>query len=298
MFSHYNVHTFGLENVFKPIFFAGSSLCVFFVLSGFLVGQSVLRNSRKTFLKKRVLRLYPVYLCTLFFSIIAVFIFEERVEIFKCLRWFGGELFFKGKELYGVSNGVTWAIFVQIQVYIAAMFFYPVLNKIKKIEIWLMILFVLLMLNLLYGYINEFFCNVGFNFYSITFFPYAYFFFLGIIVFQFFNRIVPFLVKYCWLFLVVHLVWHLHLIPFPKIYLYTDPITVVTAAAAAIGFAYKKPYFSKIKDLSYDIFIWHMPIYTFINSYTAFAGWAKILICLVLTFFFSYLTHRFVERVA
>lgn len=93
MFSHYCVKVFGDEALrYKPLLFGGSSLVVFFCLCGFLVGPSVLRNSKVDFFKKRIIRLYPVFLTTLIIIFVVVFVSGQSIKVFQILKWFTREI--------------------------------------------------------------------------------------------------------------------------------------------------------------------------------------------------------------
>lgn len=302
MFSHYCVFTVGIQNVYKPALFAGSSLCVFFMLSGFLVGPSVLRHSPKQFIKKRVLRLYPVYVVSLIVTVILASLTNlinvnggDSLTVW-CLR---NLIFFEGSELNGISNGAIWAIFIQVQVYIATLLTYKHLNRINSIWVWLLFLFALLILNCNTANIESFLdghnCHVIWILYSRSFLPYAYFFFIGMFAYKFFGVVVPTLARWWYLFLFLHLLWHMGFVEFPSGFRYTDPVTVLTASAAAIGFAYR---YSKIKikhDFSYDIFVWHMPVITCLYTFGIDKSFMLFVSAICLTTIVSLLTHYLIE---
>lgn len=93
MFSHYCVRVFGDRiTPYKPLLFAGSSLVVFFCLCGFLVGPSVMRNTKVEFFKKRIIRLYPVFLATLITTVFLVFISGQNVKTVQIAKWFAREI--------------------------------------------------------------------------------------------------------------------------------------------------------------------------------------------------------------
>lgn len=100
MFSHYCVRAFDDDVMpYKPLLFAGSSLVVFFCLCGFLVGPSVLRNTKVVFFKKRIIRLYPVFLTTLIITLAAVFISGQSVKVIQIVKWFAQEITLWGGKI-------------------------------------------------------------------------------------------------------------------------------------------------------------------------------------------------------
>ena len=303
MFSHYCVKVFGDEVVcYKPLLFAGSSLVVFFCLCGFLVGPSVLRNSKIEFLKKRIIRLYPVFVATLVATVLVVIISGQYVSASRIIEWFVGEIIcWRGRNIGGVSNGAIWAISIQIQFYFFSVFTYKYLHSINSKVFWVGLLLFSFILNITYVPVCDYLNSVGLRIvrgaYRYSFIPYYFFFLIGMFAYKYFDSIVPILRKYAYILLIVHLVWHMGFIKMPPpTWRYTDPITVLTASMAAIGLAYRLPRIKIKNDLSYDIFCWHMPVITGFALYSEVAGWTKVLMCISITLILSYLTNKYIER--
>lgn len=302
MFSHYCVHAFGETAIhpYKPFLFSGSSLVVFFFLSGFLIGPSVLRNTWRDYILKRVIRLYPVYVVTLIATLIVADIAGADFGLWQKIKWFVVSLFMQGAEYGGISNGAIWAIFIQIQVYLIAVLLYKHLHKIESVKWWSLIILFFLICNITYLPFCDFLDYYGLHklkiIYCKSFIPYLYIFLLGMFVYRFFYRVVPFLKKYALVLLAIHLIWHIGLIEFPHTYCYTDPISVITVSMAATGLAYRIPDLTISKDMSYDIFCWHMPVWTAVVLFSDISGWIKISICIIITVLLSFVTNRFVEQ--
>ena len=302
MFSHYCVNVFGdLTIPYKPFLFAGSSLSIFFALCGFLVGPSVLRNSPKDFIKKRILRIYPVYIFTLITTILVADIHGNNYTIIQKFQWFAKELItMRGVSYGGISNGAIWAISIQLQVYIISLLIYKRLHKIESKGIWGLLIVLFLFLNVTYCPFTRLLEDRGFHYikmaYYYSFIPSFYFFLIGMFVYKFFDDVVPILKKYALLFLAIHLLWHAGFVDFPPTSYYTDPITVITAVIAAIGGAYRFPGIKLSKDFSYDIYCWHMPVITGLSLFLYTKDWMLIILSILITTVLSYLTNRFVEQ--
>ena len=303
MISHLLVNTYGLSNIPVPksTLFAGSSLVCFFMLSGFLISSSLKRNATFLYIKKRILRLYPVYVTSLVAICIVGNMICDGGGIKETVKYFIFELVnFSCKDYNGISNGAMWAIFIQIQFYICALIFKKFILYNENFALWTTILITLVILNCSTSNIEQFCISHGieglFNKYSRSIFPYMYFFFIGIYVYRFFDRIVPFLKKYAYLFLFLHLLWHLGLVTLQFGYRYTDPITAFTVSFACIGLAYK---FQPIKlkfDLSYDIYVWHMPVLTTLIALGMVNKVVTIMVSIAIIIIISFISHITIEK--
>ena len=136
------------------------SVCVFFILSGYWVTCSYLRNKNlKLFYLKRVLRIFPLYLLSVFgFAIFLVFFsqlsvpeYYSNIGFWKYLFWNTLTLNFICPGLPGVFNGnaingALWTIKVEIGFYIILpliIFIMDKLTSLKKKNIFLVIIYIL-----------------------------------------------------------------------------------------------------------------------------------------------------------
>ena len=302
MFSHYCVKTFGIENVYKQFLFAGSSLVIFFMLQGFLATPSVYNNNIKMFIKKRMLRLYPSFIMTLIATVIVVLCNGNDVSVRNVIAYFAKEmLFWSGSDFYGISNGAVWAIFIQLQVYFVLYLTIREMMRINNHYLPLIILVFLIMVNYfdetIRMYIDE---NISHHLaiaYSYFFLRFAYFFYLGFYIYKYKDIIVPFLSLYAYWLILLHVIWHLDLFQIPSGYCYTDPITVITASLAAVGIAYR---LKKIKfrcEISYDVFVWHMPVYTGLSLFYDQKGWGLVVLSIVITIILSFFSNSISKKI-
>ena len=114
-----------------PISFGWTGVALFFVISGFCIHLSFESNanqSNTTFLIRRFLRLYPVYLLALVF-------FAGGVSFSKITGQFESHLFlihnFGNGTFYGI-NASFWSIAVEFQLYLL----YPVLRYMVRKTCW------------------------------------------------------------------------------------------------------------------------------------------------------------------
>ena len=205
-----------------------------------------------------------------------------------------------GAEIGGISNGAMWAIFVQIQFYVFSAFTYKWFHAIESKVVWGSLILLALALNCFYiplsDYLNSTSMHILRGLYRCSFVPYWFYFLIGVVSYRFFDAIVPFLKRYAYLLLIIHIVWHIGLVKIPSTYCYTDPITAITASMAAIGLAYKLPKINIKIDLSYDIYCWHMPVITAFAILCGIGGWTKIILCIGITLLLSFLTNKYIEQ--
>lgn len=302
MVSHYCIRVFGDRIIpYKPLLFAGSSLVVFFCLCGFLVGPSVMRNTKVEFFKKRIIRLYPVFLTTLITTVLVVFISGQNVKAVLIAKWFSREIaLWGGQDLCGISNGAMWAIFIQIQFYVFSAFTYKWFHAIESKAMWFGLILLSLALNVFYVPLSDILDLMGMHIlrgiYQNSLIPYYFFFLIGMFSYRFFDSIIPFLKKYAYVLLIIHVIWHMRFIKMPPTYCYIDPIMAITASMAAIGLAYRLPLIKLKNDLSYDIYCWHMPVITAFAVFCDIEGWIKVLLCISITLLLSFLTNKHIEQ--
>lgn len=131
MVSHYTVLLIGKENVFyEKWLFAGASLVAFFVICGFFLIPSLSKMEGKKYIVKRIIRIYPLYIISIFITVGAAYIvpivrggytYPSVLEAGK----YAIKMIIKPNTyvINGISNGAIWAIFIELQVYILVAIF-------------------------------------------------------------------------------------------------------------------------------------------------------------------------------
>ncbi|UII81873.1 acyltransferase [Flagellimonas sp. CMM7] len=195
-------------NLFK--YGGGFGVCVFFVISGFILPYSMLRGGYsiknfKSFFIKRIIRIEPVYVASIFLTIYVFYTASElpseywkfgdyRVDFTNFLLHFGYLVsFFKNQEWI---NPVFWSLGVEFQFYLIIGLIFPLLvYKRKLINFLWMSIFILLSWLLFVYFIKGTYLHYGGT--ALRVMP---IFFIGIAIFQFKEKLID---KYSFAILLV-----------------------------------------------------------------------------------------------
>lgn len=235
---------------------------LFFVLSGFLIWDSIERTSNfKIYFTKRILRIYPELWVCLFFEILSIIIFYNRpvplidYSIFTFTQgtfmqfWTPDSLRAYG---CGCPNGSLWTISVIVQFYI---FIYVVRNWLNKREFksWTLILLLLILISLCGPIIKSNLPTVINKLYTQTLIPYFWIFFLGVYVSKYKDILLDKIVKYWYVCGVVYLLVYFSGIDIRASY---GVLKCIVLTLFMFGFAYRYPQVNIKKDISYGIYIY------------------------------------------
>lgn len=130
-----NILGFKSNSFLSYINFAHNAVLVFFILSGYVIGLNYNPPdfSKKQYLFKRWLRIYPIYFITLLF----VFAIEPSLSLSKVI---GNLLLISGPLPKVSTNGPLWSIHYEVFFYL----FFLIINKTQKGIIFQMAFFTLL----------------------------------------------------------------------------------------------------------------------------------------------------------
>ena len=286
-FNHYAIH-FNIECLQDTFMRAFSGVPLFFFVSGFLISASYERNSNLLeYAQNRFLRIFPALWMCLIVSILLVVLagypIFQNIKLF--FVWLGTQLvfpvynpdFLRG---YGVGalNGSLWTIPVELQFYVMIPILY-VLFKLrnKGCFAWKPILLSLVFYGaalLIQSFVfdggdwNSFFYKL----YSVSFVPHIFIFLIGV----FFQQNFAFFYKWLSGRFFVCLILHLGLFYGAGLLdmqssLLSGPLRLplcLTAALCIFSFAYSfKGLSQKLlrrNDISYGVYIYHMPVANFI----------------------------------
>ena len=261
---------------------------VFFMLSGFLIWNSLERSSDiKVFFKKRVYRLYPeLWGAVLLNAIVMIVLYGSQIQLIPFIAFnFTQATIFQfwtpdGLRGYGCGtpNGALWTIGVMAQCYMVIWALYRKLHK-SSLRRWIVVLLVGILCNVavpaLHGAIPE----LGYKLIKQTFIPYIWQFVFGAFLCEYFSKAKQYLVRF-WLpaFLISALFVESGL----DIGVYGTG-KCIFLGMAIIGFGYR---FSKLKiqyDISYSLYLVHMIVVNIFVEIGLTHEWNKLFIILTLS---------------
>lgn len=285
-------------------------LILLFVLSGYLVTASVAHSPNKqTFLWRRFIRMYPALWVALGVSAIAVasmtWLYNIPVSMVDWGTWLAAQLtvfqFYTppGLKAYGMGNpnGALWMIPLQLCMYVAILLTYQQLRH-WSIRKWLLLLAALVMLNVASPCIMHAMPTVPGKLYFCSPLPYAYIFYIGMFVYVFREKLLPFLVKHFWLLLVLYMVWcygneHcFHL----DVGLYVNTVQGVLVCFLTLATAYKFGKYNLRHDYSYSIYLYHEIFVNVLLIAGYVASWYALGAVYACTLIAAVLTCRLVEE--
>ncbi|MGC4100312.1 acyltransferase family protein [Ferruginibacter sp.] len=193
-----------LFNIFK---FGGSGVDIFFVLSGFIITYSSAGNIAKsgaflTFIKRRIIRIFPIYWITISIFLLIQIIFFSFYKTHFDLTFTNICSTYLLFPNHIMINGVSWSLTNELFFYL--LFSVAVLIPYKKITLYLMVAYSLVLI--VSGVLNLFDLASMNSFVALLLFPMNMEFFLGVLVALIVHRfpskwIYPFLITGLLLFL-------------------------------------------------------------------------------------------------
>ena len=264
---------------------------IFFFISGYLLYISYEKNYQNNnyfyyFFINRILRIYPALYLSFFISIFLIwfsgYFLLQEISFFKFLIWcFTSLTFF---QFYnpdflrdfgvGVINGSLWTISVELQFYILVPLIFYYIKKDITYKKYIFIAFIIL--NVANFTFNNFTNNYE-KLYGVSFFPWLYMFLLGGFIAK--NpKIIKKILKFN-LFILLCFYITLYWISI-KLELgagnFINPLVYAFLIMIIIKLAFSRPYLSdrflNRNDISYGIYVYHMPIINYMY-YINFKGY-------------------------
>lgn len=274
---------------------------ILFTISGFLMGQSLDRQSnRNQFLKRRFLRIYPgLWVNMLVMVGILLLVFDELFQ------WIGELLLWVMIQGFGVAytpgflkdfgagsiNGALWTIMVEVQIYLCIYVLWNFLKKRGNI-FWILLTILAVGINLgtWFAVENKLLSGAVMKLADRTFLPYLLWFSIGFLVYRCRDRMLPLLSKSAWGLLLVFLTYQIgiHALNLEIAGYYMDLGTslLLPLVVLAFGFRFGK---HRVKyDISYGIFLYHWPLINLVfhfdlpdkvNHGVLFAGYIIAFLC-------------------
>lgn len=295
-------HMGTLGNIQVLQYFPGTlSVSCFFVISGYLIVRSYIRNNNLlVYIRSRVMRIYPLY-CVVIFScfflgaLLTFYDYKFYVESswiyllsnLAFLNFIQPTLpgVFTDIGNHGAVNGALWTIKIEVMFYISVPFIYGYLFRFISRKILTVIFFIL---SLVFFYIMSYIIDIyGLNKAFNNQLPSLMSYFMVGALFNFINinkKIVCFL------------------LPFSLVGIYSGveilkPLSV-GLIVAFLSFCLPFVRVSKnIGDLSYGIYIWHFPViqtYIYLGAFSSpLLGVLKTTITVLLL---AYISWHFLEK--
>ena len=296
---------------------------VFFFVSGFLISKSYETTvTLADYSINRVLRIYPALIVCTAFSLAAVYasgyFAQQAVAAGSVIGWFLAQTtilqfynpdFLRGFGV-GVMNGSLWTIAVELQFYVLVPVIYrfagrlvPTRSGFDKVLILLFLAF--LGANLAYFSIEEaHWDTLGRKLIGVSFVPWFYMFLLGVIAQRKFDIAHRLVAARAHIFVAAYAATCILLVDRGVLRAGNgiSPALFLMLAASVLSCAYSAPRLSSTvlgrNDISYGVYIYHMPV---INLFI-FAGMtgdpAKLCIALGTVGLLAFLSWRLIEKPA
>lgn len=239
---------------------------IFFTLSGFLIWHSIGRSRTfSEYLKKRFWRIYPeLWMAVIVELIVILLLYKEPINwlqfglfgitqstIFQfwtpdCLREYG----------CGCPNGSLWTICVLIQFYFFAYFIFKALHK-QNIRMWVASIIISLATSYFLPFACSYFPPIVGKLYEQTLIPYLWMFLIAAFAAEKVNKILPFLKKYWYIFIITTIIINNTNFDVKLSYWVLETTTLF---AGLLGASYIFPYLNIKIDISYGIYIYHMTV--------------------------------------
>lgn len=289
---------------------------IFFVISGFLISASYERNSDiGEYARNRALRIYPALLVCLLFSILTAigYLLHTSVTVRAFALWLVAQTtifqFYRPGFLDGYAtgtlNGSLWTIPVELQFYILLPLLYLTLRRSTHKTAWLLGMALLCVAANLYRYgdldlSNTLFARVV----KMNVIPYLYMFLLGAVAQRSIARLMPFVRgKFLyWLTAYIatsYLTGYLGLAATENA---INPLSVLVLSGTVLSAAFTAPalgeHLLRRNDISYGIYIYHMPVANLLIYLSIGTPWQAYALMTAATVVLGMLSWRYVERPA
>lgn len=307
---------FGYDSILIKALKCFPGVPLFFFVSGYLIGGTYIKNHAKglkVFFKNRILRLYPALilctvigilmtLCTGYFNTIS-FTFGQFIF------WFFGQIsfyqfynpdFMRGYGT-GVLNGALWTIAVEIQFYVLTPIIFYLFRK-QKILVFILF-FISLAFNI-YIKINSNWDLMYIKLLTVSSLPWLYMFLIGYF-FSYYKQWHVYIDR-----LNIVLVLALYILSMFLVGSYTrnamnsiNPISVFLLSILIFKFSKLQlrlprqvQKFIDGNDISYGIYIYHMPIINTLIYINIFSLTTNIFLTLVSVIVFAYISWISIEK--
>ena len=296
---------------------------IFFFVSGFLISKSYESNPRiAEYARNRALRIYPALIACTILSVLSVFVTgylsSQSWTISGIVFWVISQMTvfqFYGPDFMrsfgsGVLNGSLWTVTVELQFYVLIPVIYWILSKAvnnksgRQLVLIGMILFFSLT-NVVNYQLHEHHPELTIaKFAYVSFVSWIYMFLIGVLSQQNFlilyhfvkGKAIQFVVGY-----IILVALYTHFLNWPTGNDIT-PILFPFLALAILSLAYTAPYLSDRllhkNDISYGVYIYHMPIINIMMYYGLTSKILYVFAVIIITIVIASLSWLCLESIA
>tara|TARA_R110002051_G_scaffold313322_3_gene389315 strand:+ start:5713 stop:6759 length:1047 start_codon:yes stop_codon:yes gene_type:complete len=247
-------------NFFK--FGGGFGVSVFFVISGYILPYSMYKSSYKlknykAFFFKRITRIEPVYIASIIFTIFVFYTCSQlpieywkngsyNVNFTNFILHLGYLISFFSQQNW--INPVFWSLGVEFQFYLIIGLIFPLFMRSNKY-----VTFSLTLISaLFFWWVFEVFIKGSYLHYGGTVLRVLPMFYLGIVLFQFQEKVID---KYLYILLSI-LLFYLCFIEFK----WSDILAVVFALVIIVTVKKAHPVFLFLGKISFSLYLVHVPL--------------------------------------
>ena len=292
---------------------------IFFFVSGFLISKSYENNPLiKEYAQNRILRIYPALIICTFVALFSIYVTgylaDRDFSIIQFVLWVAGQISFV--QFYnpefmrefgtGVMNGSLWTIAVELQFYLMVPVFYWVFglaksNNINRNLLVLILIFMLFHVSQ-YTLLHKYDENLLFKLFSVSFIPWIWMFLVGIFFQKNFSILHKILSGKVFYILPLYLA-----ISFYSTTYFgwgmgngINPILFIALAVLIFSFAYSFPMLSqnilKRNDISYGVYIYHMPVVNILMYYGYTSNVLHVAVAIIITILLAGLSWVIFEK--
>ncbi|MAM87484.1 MAG: hypothetical protein CME36_09285 [unclassified Hahellaceae] len=253
---------------------------IFFFVSGYLISKSYESNSRlDDYSSNRILRLFPALIIAVTLSFVLIFASgysaEADASFFDWLLLYFAKIsvvqFYNPEFMRaygdGVLNGSLWTITVELQFYVLVPIVYTLFKLKDDNNVRLLALIAIFFaFNRIFSFVPyEYQSEVIYKLIRVSFIPWFYMFLIGVFFQRNFSRIHDLLAGKFWYVLPVYLAIGLVAVQYNANFgNNVNPLFFALLAPLIFSFAYSFPTLAsrvtRGNDVSYGIYIYHMPV--------------------------------------
>lgn len=194
----------------------------------------------------------------------------------------------------GTPNGALWTICPMVQCYIVLWILNKFLHK-KSFARWLYVLGIGIVLNITMPLLEPFYPNeIIFKLSMQTFLPYMWLFVLGAIIYEYFEKLIVVLMKFCFLFFLISSFFAITKFDAGEY----GTLKCIFLAFAVIGFAYRCNNIKIRHDISYEFYLYHMIVINVMVQLGIMHNVVFFFVAAILTLLLSYLSYWTIGLIA